>query len=74
MDYPEPRRVMVGGQIESQALGIDQLLNEIFDCIAVGDSDDQRMGIDLPQVHFDRQRARDLIQNFMDRKLVGKSI
>lgn len=74
MAIPELHRARVGGQLESQRIGIDRLLDEIFDCVTQGDKPDELMKIDLPPLSFDRARARELIQEFVDRRLVGKTV
>lgn len=66
------QRTMIGGQLESQRLPIDRLIDEVFSCVQVGDREDEEMGIDLPEVIFDRVRARTLIQDFIDTRSVGK--
>ena len=70
--YSEIQRARAGGQIASQNTGMDKLIDDIMNCIKVGDKEDEKMGVDLPSIKFDRQTARDLIQDFMDQKLVGK--
>lgn len=73
MDFPEVRRTMVGGQLESQRIGIDHLIDKIFDeCVKQGDTPDELMGIDLPPLKFDIQQARRLIQDFLDNRALGK--
>jgi hypothetical protein len=71
---PESRRSMNGGQMESQKLGIDHLLEEIFECVSQGDAPDELMGIDLPPLKFDRNRARELIMAFIDRRATGRTV
>jgi hypothetical protein len=73
VEYPETSRTRIGGQLESQRLGIDQLIDKIFDCVRVGDTPDELMGIDLPPLQFDKIQARQLIQDFLDNRSVGKS-
>ena len=72
-DYPVAKRTMVGGQLESQRLGIDALIDKIFaDCVTQGDAPDELMGIDLPPLKCDKPRARELIQDFLDNRSIGK--
>lgn len=73
MEFPEARRTMVGGQLESQRIGIDHLIDKIFqECVTQGDTPDELMGIDLPPLKFDIQQARRLIQDFLDNRALGK--
>lgn len=73
MDYPEVKRTMIGGQLESQRLGIDQLIDKIFaECVQQGDTPDELMGIDLPPLKFNIEQARRLIQDFLDNRALGK--
>lgn len=71
-DFVEVSRTRIGGQMESQRLGIDHLLETIFECVTVGDTPDELMGIDLPPLKFDRDKARRLIQDFLDNRSLGK--
>lgn len=71
-NFPEVSRTRIGGQMESQRLGIDHLLSELFECVTVGETPDELMGIDLPPLKFDKDRARRLVQDFLDNRALGK--
>lgn len=72
-DFLEAKRTMVGGQLESQRLGIDHLIDIIFsECVTQGDTPDELMGIDLPPLKCDKKKARQLIQDFLDNRSLGK--
>lgn len=72
MDFVETKRTRIGGQLESQRLGIDHLISEIFECVTQGDTPDELMGIDLPPLKFNKDKARRLIQDFLDNRALGK--
>lgn len=72
MDFVETKRTRVGGQLESQRLGIDHLVSEIFNCVQQGDTPDELMGIDLPPLKFNKDKARTLVQDFLDNRSLGK--
>ena len=72
-NFIEVRRTMVGGQLESQRIGIDHLIDRIFaECVTQGDTPDELMGIDLPPLKCDKPQARRLIQDFLDNRAIGK--
>lgn len=74
MNMEPLQRTMAGGQLESQRLPLDRLIDDLLKCVKVGSAEDELMGIDLPDLAFDRQRARQLIQDFLDERAVGKGI